>query len=134
MKRFWDKVQKTDGCWDWTAYKTKEGYGRIGINGRLYLAHRVSYEWVKGKIPEGLVIDHLCGNPSCVNPDHLESVTQKENTHRGKLVESLKKRSSAQTHCKRGHEFTKENTYVCKRGIRNCRTCAKLRRKKMPSK
>ena len=76
-----------NGCWDWVGTKTRFGYGlaRLGPrNTPLRQAHRMMYERHKGPIPKGLVIDHLCRNTSCVNPDHLEAVTQKENIRRGK--------------------------------------------------
>ena len=83
-KRFFQKVKKTDNCWIWTAQKTK-GYGRFHQNSKVgdVMAHRFSYELEKGKIPDGLYLDHLCRNRGCVNPKHLEPVTNKENILRG---------------------------------------------------
>jgi hypothetical protein len=83
MKRFWDKVNKTDNCWLWTAgTDNKYKYGRFWLNERMMLAHRVSYELTVGPIPDGLVLDHRCFNPSCVNPKHLEPVSVKKNIER----------------------------------------------------
>ncbi len=73
------------GCWHWTGAKTDKGYGRFYLNGNKH-AHRISYELLIGPIPNGLVIDHLCRNPSCVNPAHLEPVTHVENVKRGDHV------------------------------------------------
>jgi len=74
------------GCWNWTACKSR-GYGRFGSTksnkGKSHRAHRYAYQTIIGEIPEGLVLDHLCRNPGCVNPQHLEPVTQKENIRRG---------------------------------------------------
>lgn len=79
---FWSYVFfHEDGCWEWTGAKTAAGYGQF--TRRKEYAHRHAYEDLVGPIPEGLVIDHLCRNPSCVNPDHLEPVTQRENIRRG---------------------------------------------------
>lgn len=90
---FWAKVEKTDTCWNWTGAKTAarpqrpqapatEGYGVFNINKRPFYAHRLSYLVHKGPLVDGLVIDHICNNSLCVNPDHLEQVTNRENTLR----------------------------------------------------
>ena len=114
--RFWAKVDATspDGCWPWTAAVSKNGYGNLaGLS-----AHRVSYELNVGSIPEGLQIDHLCRNTRCVRPDHLEPVTGLEN---------MRRRYAYVTHCKRGHEYTPENTYRKPDGCRDCRACIRRR-------
>ncbi len=71
------------GCWEWQRGKTTDGYGQTTVDGKVRPAHRVIYERFKGSIPAGLFLDHLCRNPSCVNPDHLEPVTNAENIRRG---------------------------------------------------
>lgn len=113
------KVDKSDpnGCWLWTAYRDRDGYGRFDRGRQRLRAHRWSYEHFVGPIPEGLTIDHLCRVRNCVNPDHLEPVTIAENTRRGNRVGWKK------THCKYGHEFTETNTLYGSRGKRICRTC-----------
>lgn len=112
------------GCWLWRGNIHKEGYGRFHVNGCKQLAHRVSYELFRGRIPEGMQIDHLCRVRFCVNPNHLEVVTGRENTLRG---EGICAKWAKQTHCLHGHEYTPENTYMYGRW-RYCRECARLRR------
>jgi len=120
-QRFWAKVRKGDICWNWTAAKMPAGYGLFGVGRRRpEYAHRFSYELAFGPIPQGMVIDHLCRNTSCVNPDHLEVVTHRENSLRGNGSPALNARK---THCIHGHEFTPENTYRYPHGGRKCRTC-----------
>jgi hypothetical protein len=122
--RFWAKVQKTEGCWEWLGARTKaEGYGVYRLNNRNHVAHRVAYELNIGLIPEGMQIDHLCRNRLCVNPAHMEVVTNQVNQLRSNGAGGVNAR---RTHCAQGHEFTPENTYLNPRGDRNCRTCRKL--------
>lgn len=96
------------GCWEWVASKNR-GYGRIGIGGGKWrFAHRVAYELIEGPIPADLELDHLCRNPSCINPAHLEPVTGRINTLRSNGVSALNARK---THCPAGHEYTPDNIY-----------------------
>ena len=119
----------SNGCWLWTGVRNNHGYGQISVqfddrwpNVRMAYAHRVVYELEVGPIPEGLVLDHLCRTPACVNPSHLEPVTQAENLRR-----------TRRSHCKRGHEFTAENAYVRRdNGHRMCRKCQALRKGRAP--
>ena len=121
--RFWAKVVKSDGCWTWRgSTHWKEGYGRFRYHGKTVSAHRVAYELTIGPIPDGLVIDHLCRNRVCVNPAHMEPVTDRENVLRGVGPSAI---NSTKTHCLRGHAFSTENTRIDKIGKRDCRTCSR---------
>ena len=111
--------EPTTGCWLWLGKLHPAGYGKY----RGKFAHRVSWEQSNGPIPEGLQIDHLCRTRCCVNPDHLEPVTQRENVLRG--VGYAAQRAKA-THCVNGHEFSPENTGRF-RGGRVCRACKRER-------
>lgn len=124
-ERFWAKVEKTDSCWVWTAATYPNGYGEFGIEGRTCLVHRVAWELLVGPIPDGLDLDHLCRNRLCVNPDHLEPVTRRENLLRGETIPAF---HAAQTHCVHGHEFTPDNTHIERNGSRRCLRCARLHR------
>lgn len=123
---------RDDGCWEFIGYVNPRGYGQLGRN---IGAHRIAWEVANGRpVPVGLVVDHQCHNlhPTCnddiacshrrcVNPDHLEAVTQATNILRGKGITPS---NAAKTHCAAGHEFTPDNTYHRPdRFGRICRTC-----------
>lgn len=125
-ERFWASVEPTGFCWTWTGkVQERSGHGRFNPTRQASIAaHRYAYESLVGPIPEGMTLDHLCRNPPCVNPDHTEPVTNRVNVLRGFGITAQQAR---QTHCKRGHEFTPGNTYVTKRGIRQCRECSRAK-------
>ena len=128
-QRFWSKVEKTEGCWNWKPTLGNKNRGKFFFNGSLVFAYRVSYQIHTGKVPT-ISILHSCDNGHCVRPDHLREGTQKENSQdmisRGRCAMSNK------THCRRGHPYDDTNTYVEKHGDRgqtrrHCRTCVKAR-------
>lgn len=120
---FWAKVTggDVDTCWIWTGRLNEAGYGRYTSATRLVLAHRWAYVHMVGPIPDGLVLDHLCRVRACVNPWHLDPVTDLVNIRRGAATWSRKPIQF----CKRGHEYTQENTYLFPTGERACRACRK---------
>lgn len=127
LDRFWSKVQKKSTCWNWTGSLSGNGYGAFWVEGRTVIAHRWAYEALVGPIPDGLEVDHLCRNRACVNPEHMEPVTARENIMRGMGVTAI---NAAKTHCKHGHEFTNKNTYIdpsMNGANRACKTCRKYR-------
>ena len=139
--RFAAKYQvMPNGCWLWTATLINSGYGRLWVEGRTELAHRVAYELYVGDIPDGMTIDHRCHNEDddcpggidclhrrCVNPDHLQVVTKQVNLLNGKTIVAA---NAVKTHCIRGHEYTPENTRIYTRlgrEFRHCRECDRER-------
>ena len=134
VERFHSKYEVADdGCWLWTATLGHTGYAIFHIESRDALAHRWAYEQFVGPVPDGLELDHLChtrdgtcpGGTSCchrrcVNPEHLEPVTARENVRRGKSFAAV---HAAKTHCVNGHLFDEENTLVLGDGGRRCKAC-----------
>ena len=122
IERFWSYVEKTDSCWLWRGAATGRGYGNCSMFGRSQSAHRVAYELLVGPIPEGLTIDHLCRVKTCVNPAHMEPVTNRENIQRAR---------GGNDACVHGHPYTAENMIPRNDGSTyKCRTCHNARRRK----
>lgn len=118
------------GCWEWTAHRSSAGYGRIQIGKRNVEAYRVAYELIEGSVPQGLHLDHLCRVRHCINPAHLEPVTQRENTLRGV---SPAARHAARNTCAAGHLHSESNTRVIN-GKRSCRECDRARQSRYRNK
>ena len=122
-ERFWAKVDicewDSHSCWVWTGAHMNKGYGTFSIDGRNVRVHRWVYEQLVGLIPTGLVLDHLCRRRDCVNPAHLEPVTNAENVRRGEPAQ--------RTHCPKGHPYAGSNLLIKKRvdgrTYRACRVC-----------
>lgn len=113
------------GCWLWDGAVDKEGYGRVSHpdwRRGTTTAHRLAYEVAVGRVPDGLVLDHLCRVRCCINPLHLEAVSVGENNRRGTSWSV----NSGKTQCPHGHEYTEQNTYIY-RGRRHCRACNLVR-------
>lgn len=139
---FLAKIKVNDsGCWEWLGYISQKGYGQLSCNCRGIAAHTFSYELFIGPVPMGLELDHLCNVKHCVNPVHLEPVTQAENMRRAGGYALLAQKGGrargvqlkAKTHCPQGHPYDAVNTYINK-GARNCRICPQLARKKKMAK
>ncbi|WP_353956327.1 HNH endonuclease signature motif containing protein [Cutibacterium avidum] len=122
--RFLSYVDMTSHCWEWTGGLMSGGYGMFHLSDTTCeLAHRYAYQRFVEPIPEGLVIDHLCRNRKCVNPDHLEVVTNLENLRRGI---GYRLQNGMDDRCIHGHKYTVDNTYISPKGKILCRTCQRI--------
>jgi hypothetical protein len=137
-QRWWEKVHlRDDGCWEWTASRDKNGYGRFQVptpTGQKHIrAHRWGYGHFIGHVPDDLQVCHTCDRPWCVNPVHLwlgtnaDNDTDKREKGRAPTVWGTPLKRRRQTHCKYGHEFTPENTWITIHGHRRCRECGRVK-------
>jgi hypothetical protein len=110
-------------CWLWSGPKNAKGYGTIYFNGTTQATHRLAYAAIVGPLPPNKVLDHLCRNRACFNPEHLEVVTSRENTRRGIGPQLAAQRMLSVTHCPKGHPYDEANTKRAKDGSRTCREC-----------
>lgn len=124
IQRFNNKIDidKNTGCHVWLGAKSVFGHGRITIEYQQYYAHRIAYKLKYGKLTDNLEIDHLCRNPACVNPNHLEEVTHKVNVERGEVGYH----NRAKTHCASGHLLSTGNIYLSNKNQRVCKACLKI--------
>ncbi|MBI2037242.1 MAG: HNH endonuclease [Candidatus Liptonbacteria bacterium] len=141
FERFLSHLSFSKGidCWIWRGLLFQSGYGQFYSEGKTWRAHRWSYTYFVGLIPDGLCLDHLCRNTLCVNPDHLEPVTTRVNIRRGLSGKTNNNRSRVK-HCPQGHPYDEENTYTYIRNggqgnltrTRYCRACHKERSREHP--
>jgi hypothetical protein len=125
-ERFWERVVKRgpDECWGWKGFVQINGYGTYKHKAfTTVAAHRIAYELTYGPVPRHLQMDHLCRNRGCVNPNHVEPVTQQENIRRGTGISVL---NAAKTHCPKGHVYAGKNVRISPKGYRFCRECARV--------
>lgn len=132
-ERFWAKVRKTDGCWEWMGARRGKGYGQFYLNGRTQHAHRVAWELVHGPIPPGMQALHRCDNPPCVRPADLflgtnhDNVLDRHSKGRTKISPQARARAQrAKTQCCHGHPLSGPNLYTTPDGRRDCRVCRRV--------
>lgn len=128
IDRFWVRVDKKSSkeCWNWIGFITRDGYGQFHCvddnNIKYFRAHRLSYVLAGGTLDPKLCLDHTCRNRACMNPNHLEQVSLKENLNRGEGICAKRKRSEK---CKNGHSYklSQQSNYMKKNEWRSCKIC-----------
>lgn len=122
LDRVMDRISFCDGgCWEWTGEVSPKGYGKLKFKGGTFYAHRFIYALVCEPIPDGMQIDHLCRNRCCVNPDHLDVVTNQVNATRGT---GWAGQNARKTHCPQGHPYEGDNLRLTSKG-RECWICVR---------
>ena len=119
LKKFWSRIKVVNNCWEWQGGIKMDGYGSFYWNKKQYPSHRIAYQILRGNVPEGLELGHLCRNRKCCNPEHLEPVTHHQNLMRGNTIIAI---NSRKTHCPQGHPYNGDNLII-KHGSRVCRIC-----------
>jgi len=130
IDQFWARVDRSagvDACWRWTGPLDRLGYGHVGVWGRGHRAHHAAYLFAGFPIPPHFHVDHLCRNPACCNPRHLEAVPPGENIRRSPLMQFNGAHERAKTHCPQGHPYSGDNLYRRPDGGRDCRICQRER-------
>jgi hypothetical protein len=124
---FYNKVEKTSKCWNWTGARDKDGYGQVSYLGTQHKAHRISLV-LEDRLRLGCkeIVMHLCDNTSCVNPSHLKLGTSEENNRDTVLKGRYKNSHMLKTNCIKGHPFVGNNLYIDPSGKRCCRTCRRI--------
>jgi hypothetical protein len=121
--------QTVSGCWEKQGFRHKEGYGTMSYRGKGHRAHVLAFKLMRGPVPSGMVVMHMCDNPPCCNPAHLKLGTRAENNKDMHAKGRSNYSKARKTKCKHGHEFTAENTRITREGFRACKACARLRQR-----
>lgn len=134
--KFFDRInpEPNTGCWLWGGCIHHSGYGNFKFKGKLFSAHRLSWVLHFGEVPKDLWVLHKCDVRACANPQHLFLGSASDNMFDMHNKKRHKKMWFKNSHCRNGHEYTKENSYINPKGLRNCRVCIRACVKKYADK